>query len=219
MEIQEFVLREKLNKNYSKIFEDDLIDEIIKVGYFDKIKNGKLLVDKGDYLTHIPLILKGVVKIIRKENKGDELTLYYLEAGDTCAISFANCLNRKESIFKGVVVSDIEAVFIPVDVIDQWLIKYTSWRHFIIDSYHFRLLEMVESIDALAFMKMKKRIWKYLTDKVKFSNNIDLEVTHQDIATDLNSSRVVISRIIKKLHDEGKIATSRNKVKVIELFE
>lgn len=115
--------------------------------------------------------------------------------------------------------SDIEAIFIPVDVIDHWLIKYKSWRHFIIDSYHFRLLEMVESIDALAFMKMKKRIWKYLTDKVKFSNNIDLEVTHQDIATDLNSSRVVISRIIKKLHDEGKIATSRNKVKVIELFE
>lgn len=219
MEIQEIVLREKINKNYSKIFEADLIDQIIKVGYFDKIKKGKLLVDKGDYLTHIPLILKGVVKIIRKEKKGDEFTLYYLEAGDTCAISFANCLDRQESVFKGIVMSDVEAIFIPVDVIDEWLINYKTWRHFIIDSYHFRLLEMVESIDTLAFMKMKKRIWKYLSDKVKISNNIDLEVTHQDIATDLNSSRVVISRIIKKLDDEGKISSSRNKVKVIELFQ
>jgi CRP/FNR family transcriptional regulator len=219
VEIQEIVLREKINKNYSKIFEADLIDQIIKVGYFDKIKKGKLLVDKGDYLTHIPLILKGVVKIIRKEKKGDEFTLYYLEAGDTCAISFANCLDRQESVFKGIVMSDVEAIFIPVDVIDEWLINYKTWRHFIIDSYHFRLLEMVESIDTLAFMKMKKRIWKYLSDKVKISNNIDLEVTHQDIATDLNSSRVVISRIIKKLDDEGKISSSRNKVKVIELFQ
>jgi len=219
VEIQEIFLKEKLNKNYSKVFEVDLIDEIIKVGYFDKLKTGELLIDKGDYITHIPLILKGVVKIIRKEKKGDEFTLYYLEAGDTCAISFVNCLDRQESIFKGVVMSDIEAIFIPVHVIDEWLVKYKSWRYFIIDSYHFRLLEMVESIDALAFMKMKKRIWKYLTDKVKISNNFDLEVTHQDIASDLNSSRVVISRIIKKLDDEGKIISSRNKVKVIELFE
>ena len=149
-----------------------------------------------DYLTHIPLILKGVIKIIRPEKEGDELALYYLEPGDTCAISFANCINKKQSIFRGIAESDIEAIFIPVEYVDDWLAKYKSWRHFIIDSYHFRLLEMVESIDSLAFMKMKTRIWKYLTQKVKISNDIDLEITHQDIATDLNSSRVVITRIV-----------------------
>jgi len=216
---QDIDLKESLLLQYSDIFEEELIDEIVKVGYFNKIQSGKLLVDIGDYLTHIPLILKGVIKIIRPEKEGDELALYYLEPGDTCAISFANCINKKQSIFRGIAESDIEAIFIPVEYVDDWLAKYKSWRHFIIDSYHFRLLEMVESIDSLAFMKMKTRIWKYLTQKVKISNDIDLEITHQDIATDLNSSRVVITRILKTLHDEGKIYSTRSKVKVLKFLE
>jgi CRP/FNR family transcriptional regulator len=211
-------LKKNILKKYENIFEEALIDEIVDVGYFDKIKKGKLLIDIGDYLTHIPLILNGVIKIMRQEGNGDELALYFLEPGDTCAISFANCLNRKQSIFKGIVEVNVEAVFIPVEVIDNWLAKYKTWRHFIIDSYHFRLLEMVESIDSLAFMKMKERIWKYLSDRVKVSNDYDLEITHQEIAFDLNSSRVVISRIVKILHEEGKIFSTRSKVKLIELY-
>lgn len=211
-------LKNDLLKVYENIFEEALIDEIVDIGYFDKIKKGKLLIDIGDVLTHIPLILTGVIKIMRQEPSGDELALYFLEPGDTCAISFANCLNRKQSIFKGIVEVNVEAVFIPVDVIDNWLAKYKTWRHFIVDSYHFRLLEMVESIDSLAFMKMKERIWKYLSDRVKVSNDYDLEITHQEIAFDLNSSRVVISRIVKILHEEGKIFSTRSKVKLIELY-
>ncbi len=216
---QEIILREKLNDYYSDIFEDELINEIIKVGHFDKIKSGELLVDIGDDMTHIPLILDGVVKIIRKEKKGEELVLYFLERGDTCAISFVNCINKKKSIFKGIVDKDIEAVFLPVDNIDEWLEKYQSWRHFIIDSYHFRLIEMVESIDSLAFLKMNERLLKYFTDKVKINHDIDLEITHQEIANDLNTSRVVITRLVKQLHDEGKIHSTRNSIKVLELFE
>ena len=119
MNYPENVLRNKLTKQYSHIFEEDLINEILKVGYYDTIKSGKYLIDIGDHLTHIPLILNGVVKIIRKEKDGNEITIYYLEAGDTCAISFANCLERKESIFKGIAESDIEAIFIPVEVVDD----------------------------------------------------------------------------------------------------
>lgn len=219
MNYPEDVLRSKLKNQYSNIFEDELIDEILKIGYYDTIKHGKVLIDIGDHLTHIPLILNGVVKIIRREKDGNEITIYYLEPGDTCAISFANCLERKDSIFKGIVESDIEAIFVPVEVVDNWLIKYRSWRYFIIDSYHFRLLEMVESIDSLAFMKMKSRVWKYLTDKAKILDNINLEITHQEIAQDLNSTRVVITRIVKELHEEGKIYSTRNKVRVLELLK
>jgi CRP/FNR family transcriptional regulator len=215
---QDSILKDLIIEQYSAIFEEDLINEIIRVGYFKKINKGNLLIDIGDYLTHIPLILKGTVKIMREEKEGDEIALYYLQSGETCAISFANCLERKESIFRGIVEANLEAIFIPVEYIDNWLVKYKSWRYYIIDSYHFRLLEMVESIDSLAFMKMKNRIWKYLSNRVKVENNMDLEITHQDIATDLNSTRVVITRIIKKLHDEGKIYSTRNKVKVLELL-
>jgi len=214
---QETILREKLSDYYSTIFEKELIDEIVEVGFIDKFKSGETLVDIGENMTHIPLILSGAVKIIRQEKEGDELVLYFLEKGDTCAISFINCINRKESIFRATVENDTEAVFIPVEIIDDWLAKYKTWRYFIIDSYHFRLIEMVESIDGLAFMNMTQRLLKYLSDKAKINRDIDLTITHQEIAKDLNTSRVVVTRLLKELHNDGKVYSTRNKVKVLDL--
>ena len=219
METQESVIREKFHSIYSEVFEEELIDEIMKVSYFDKIKSGNLLIDIGDDMFYIPLLIEGVVKIIRQDKYGEEIVLYFLEPGESCAISFANCINKRKSIFKGIIEKDIEAVFLPVESIDDWLVKFKSWRHFIIDSYHFRLLEMVESIDSLAFLKMSERVLKNLTDKVKINNSIDLDITHQDIANDLNTSRVVITRILKQLHDEEKIYSTRNKIRVLKLFK
>ncbi len=216
MNNQEEILKEKLSDYYSNIFEDELINEIVKVGHLDKVKSGDLMMDIDSDLTHIPLILNGIIKIIRKDKKGDEIVIYFLERGDTCAISFVNCINKKKSIFKGVVEQDVEAVFLPVEYIDEWLVKFKSWRHFIIDSYHYRLIEMVESIDSLAFMKMNERLFKYLTDKVKITKDVNLEITHQEIADDLNSSRVVVTRLIKQLHEEGKIYSTRNKIRVLD---
>ena len=213
---QEIILREKLKDYYSDIFEEELIDEIVAVGFIDKIKSGSHLINVGEDMTHIPLILSGVVKIIRKEKSGDELVLYFLERGDTCAISFVNCINRKKSIFKGVVETDTEAIFLPVEKIDDWLVRFKSWRFFIIDSYHFRLIEMVESIDSLAFMNMNQRVFKYLTDKAKINSSVDLIITHQEIADDLNTSRVVVTRLLKQLHEDGKIYSTRNKIKVLD---
>jgi CRP/FNR family transcriptional regulator len=200
-----------------------LIDEIVEVGYLEKLKAGDVMINIGDDMTHIPLILSGAVKVIRRENVGkiesenDGMVLYFLERGDTCAISFVNCINRKKSIFKAIIENDAEMILLPVDKIDDWLAKYKSWRFFIIDSYHFRLLEMVESIDGLAFMKMNQRLLKYLSDKAKINNDVNLEITHQEIANDLNTSRVVITRLIKELHDGGKIYSTRNKIRVLDL--
>jgi CRP/FNR family transcriptional regulator, anaerobic regulatory protein len=205
-------IKGKLSDYYSNLFEDKLLEDIASVGYLDTVKKGELLIDIGDDMTHIPLILNGIVKIIRMDERGDEFVLYYLEKGDTCAISFANCLNRKKSIFKGVVEKDVEAIFLPVGYIDDWLKNYKSWRSFIIDSYHFRLVEMVESIDSLAFMKLEERMHKYLIDKVKITKENTLDITHQEIATDLNSSRVVVSRLLKRLESEKKIIMQRNKL-------
>tara|TARA_R110001592_G_scaffold19229_6_gene78998 strand:+ start:3267 stop:3917 length:651 start_codon:yes stop_codon:yes gene_type:complete len=208
-------LREKFINYYSDIFEEKLIKEILKVGNFDVIKEGELLVDIGDDLTHIPLIFKGTVKVIRQAKEGEELALYYLKPGDTCAISFINCIETKKSVFEAVIESDLEAVFVPVDLIDEWLVKYKSWRRYIIDSYHFRLMEMLGSIDSLAFTSMHERLLKYLVDRTERSHTVELDITHQEIANDMNTSRVVISRLMKQLQNEGKIVSSRNKIQVI----
>ncbi len=219
MNYSDLILKEKFKQQYSELFENELIQKIVDVGFIRKINHGDLLINIGDELTHIPLIITGIVKIVRRDKDGYELTLHFLEPGNTCAISFANCLNKKKSVFKGIAESNVEAIFIPVNLVDEWLVKYKSWRHFIVDSYHFRLIEMVDSIDSLAFLTLRNRIWKYLSDKAKISHDIDLGITHQDIASDINSSRVVVTRILQKLHEEGKIYSTRNKVKVLELYQ
>ncbi|WP_090123798.1 Crp/Fnr family transcriptional regulator [Lutibacter oricola] len=206
------LIREKLNDYYAQIFEEELIEDIVNNSFIRNIKSGQLLLDIGDSMTHIPLILSGAVKIIREDKNGDEIALYFLERGDTCAISFINCINRSKSMFRGLTEKDTEGVFIPVEKVDEWLIKYETWRHFIIDSYHMRLIEMVESIDSLAFMKLDDRLLKYLTDKVKIMQSNTLIITHQEIADDINTSRVVVSRLLKQLENEGKIQIRRNRI-------
>lgn len=209
------VLKSKIEVCYKDILEEGLIDNLAEVGFYNTIKKGDLLIDIDDDLTHIPMILNGVVKIIRRDTNGDELVLYYLEQGNTCAISFVNCINRNKSIFRGVAETDVEAVFIPVQYIDEWLQKYRSFRHFIIDSYHFRLLEMVDSIDSLAFLKLEERLFNYLNEKIKITQRDTLDITHQELATDLNSSRTVISRLLKHLEHEGKVRMHRNRLQIL----
>ncbi|WP_457611500.1 Crp/Fnr family transcriptional regulator [Lutibacter sp.] len=212
MTTDKILIREKLSNYYSGIFEKELIDEVVDFGVFRRMRSGEILIDIGDEMSHVPLILNGAVKIIREDKKGDEIVLYFLEKGDTCAISFVNCIHRSKSMFRGITEKETEAVFIPVEKVDDWLKKYETWRHFIIDSYHMRLIEMVESIDALAFMKLDDRLHKFLTDKVKIMKDNILIITHQEIADDLNTSRVVVSRLLKQLENEGKIKIRRNRI-------
>lgn len=217
MSSEKQIIERKLNENYSSIFEEELLKEIIEIGSFQTLKKGETLIDIGDEMTHIPLLVDGVVKIMREDESGDDIALYYLEKGNTCAISFVNCINRNKSMFRGVVTRDAEGVFIPVNMIGEWLKKYETWRHFIIDSYHFRLIEMVESIDRLAFLNLQDRLYKHLIDKVKISKDNNLVITHQEIADDINTSRVVVSRLLKRLENEGQITIRRNKIIVENL--
>jgi CRP/FNR family transcriptional regulator len=212
MNTDKAIIKQKLSDYYIHIFEKELIEEIYTLGTYKALSSGELIINIGDNMTHIPLILNGAVKVIREDQKGEEITLYFLEKGDTCAISFINCINKRKSILKAITEKKTEAVFIPVDKIDEWLKKYETWRHFIIDSYHVRLIEMVEAIDSLAFMRLDDRLYKFLSDKVKIMKDSVLKITHQEIADDLNTSRVVVSRMLKHLENEGKITIRRNRI-------
>lgn len=212
------ILREKIEDYYSSIFEKELIDEIVNVGFLKSMPSNEILVEIGDKMTHVPLILSGAVKIVREDSKGDEIALYYIEKGDTCAVSFVNCIHRTESMFRGITEKDTEGIFIPVDIIDTWLAKYKSWREFVIDTYHMRLIEMVDSIDSLAFSKLDDRLLKYLHDKVKILETNTIKITHQEIADDIHTSRVVVSRLLKVLENEGKIKIMRNRIIIQDSF-
>jgi CRP/FNR family transcriptional regulator len=210
------MIREKLQDYFSVVFEDDLINEIIEVGTYKKVKENELLLDLGDKFDKIPLMLNGAIKISREDEHGDEIVLYFLERGDTCTITFGSGLASSKSKVRGVAEKDSEVVFIPIEKLEEWMVKYKSWRDFVIDSYNIRLSEMMEAIDTLAFMKMDQRLYKHLTDKVKIMRSSTLNTTHQEIAQDLNTSRVVISRLLKQLENEKKIKLYRNKIEVLE---
>ncbi|MCF6213997.1 MAG: Crp/Fnr family transcriptional regulator [Flavobacteriaceae bacterium] len=209
-------MREKLCDYYNIIFEKELIEEIIKFGAFKSLKKGDLLIDINQEITDIPLLLNGAIKIVRENAQGEELLLYFLERGDTCAISFNNCIRRKKSLVRGVVEKDCEVIYLPISKLDDWLSKYKTWREFVIDSYNIRLNEMIEAIDTLAFMNMDERLYKYLTDKVQIMRDTTLNTTHFQIAQELNTSRVVVSRLLKKLENQGRIKLSRNKIEVLD---
>lgn len=210
------MIREKLKDYFSVVFEDDLIDEIIDVGTYKKVKENELLLDLGDKFDKIPLMLNGAIKISREDENGDEIVLYFLERGDTCTITFGSGLTSSKSKVRGVAEKESEVVFIPIEKLEEWMVKYKSWRGFVIDSYNIRLSEMLEAIDTLAFMKMDQRLYKHLTDKVKIMRSSTLNTTHQEIAQDLNTSRVVISRLLKQLENEKKIKLYRNKIEVLQ---
>ncbi len=210
------MLKDLLNEYYNIIFEPELIEEIIAVGAYKKVKEDELLLDIGDSFEYIPLMLSGAIKISRENDKGEEIVLYFLEHGDTCTITFVSGLQSNKSKIRGVAERESEIIFIPIAKLEEWMIKYHSWREYVIDSYNTRLNEMIEAIDTLAFMKMDERIFKYLSDKVKIMRDPVLHTTHQDIAIDLNTSRVVVSRLLKQLENEQKIKLYRNKIEVLE---
>ncbi len=163
-----------------------------------------------------PLSLPGAIKISRETKKGDEIVLYFLERGDTCTITFGSGIQSNKSKVRGIAEKDSELIFIPVEKLEEWMIKYASWRSFVIDSYDLRLNEMLEAIDTLAFLKMDERLYKYLVDKVQIMRSTELHTTHQEIAIDLNTSRVVVSRLLKQLENEGRIKLFRNKIEILD---
>ncbi|WP_299247000.1 Crp/Fnr family transcriptional regulator [uncultured Lacinutrix sp.] len=206
-----------LTEQYGYLFEDDLLQEINEVGIYKEIDPGTKLIEIGDYIKSMPLLIEGAIKILREDEKGDELILYFIEQGDTCAMTLSCCLGSSKSEIRAIAETETKLIMIPVEKMESWLSKYKTWQKFILQSYHDRMTELLEAVDTIAFLKMDERLFKYLKDKAMVNHNEVIIVTHQDIANDLHTSRVVISRLLKKLEINGKIELSRNSIKILDL--
>lgn len=205
-----------LKANYSLIFEEKLIEEIAQIASLRDFKEGDILIDFGDYIKKMPLLLNGAIKILREDFDEGELLLYFIEKGDTCAMTMACCLGETKSEIRAVAETNGQLVMIPVNKMEDWLGKYKSWRNFVFNSYNNRLKEMLSAIDSLAFMNMDERLLNYLFDKSKINKTKFIQNTHQEIAYDLHTSRVVISRLLKALENQGKIRLHRASIELIK---
>ena len=208
-------MRDILDQAYSYIFEEALLDEIAKVAIYKEFKADDYLIEIGDYIKTMPLLLTGAIKILREDENGDELLLYFLERGDTCAMTLTCCMGQSKSRIRAIAETDGAMLMIPVEKMEEWLTKYKTWRNFVFDSYNVRLNEMLEAIDTLAFMNLDERLYKYLTDKAKVIGDTEIKNTHQEIAYEMHTSRVVISRLLKALELKGKIKLHRNKIEIL----
>ncbi len=208
---------QELKENYGHLFEDALLDEISRVGTFKEIPEGFKLMEIGQYVKSMPLLVKGAIKILRDDDDGDELLLYFLEQGETCAMTLSCCLGETKSEIRAIAELDTKLIMIPIEKMEEWTTKYKSWRHFVFQSYHSRLMELLETIDNIAFRKMDERLLKYIHDKVNIIKTDEIRSTHQEIAYELHTSRVVVSRLLKTLENQGKIELNRNNIKVISI--
>src|SRR5690625_300895 len=210
-------MNEKFQEIYGIHFEPELLKEIEEVGTPLSLDSEKTLIESGNYVRSIPLVIEGTVKILRVDQEGNELLLYFLHPGETCAMALSCCIGHTKSKIKANSESQVEVIAIPVQKMEEWSSKYKSWRNFVLKSYHKQLLDAFSTIDTIAFSKLDERLKNYLKNKQEIANNKALKITHQQIANDLNSSRVVISRLLKKLENDNHIILKHNQIEVVAL--
>lgn len=204
-----------LQKNYPQLLEKGLQEEIMQVGKLMQFKEEEIIMDFGSYVKTIPLILKGLIKISRASDDGNEVFLYNLQPGDSCTMSFSCCRMDKKSEIRTVAEEESLVIAIPVHYMDEWMRRYQSWKNFVMISYDNRMFELIKTIESMIFKKMDERLLSHLQKKAAVTNSKVIEATHQMIASDLGASREAISRLLKQLEKDGKLLLGRNRITLI----
>lgn len=195
--------------------EQALIEEIQKVGVSKKAESGETVITPGSTSMYMPFVIEGLLSVVRQDNDGNEILLYYLEGGETCAMSLACCIEGKKNDFKVTAEDDSILWMVPMNYLDQWIQNYKSFRKYVFSSYQIRFDELLETIDSITFLKLYERLYKYLLDKKQATKSYEIKMSHEQIALQLNTSRVVVSRLLKQLENEGKIEIERNKISIL----
>jgi len=196
-------------------FESELKKEIMNVAVLYTVEQGEIIMDIGQSIESIPLVIEGSIKIIREDQEGRELFLYYLEQGHACATSITCCMTGQKSTIRAIAEEYTRYLSIPTALSDEWMLKYKGWKNFVMSTYAERFEELLKAVDQLAFKKMDERLAKYLQDKAEVHESSEINISHQEIAYDLNTSREVVSRLLKQLERMGAIRLGRNRIKLL----
>jgi len=208
-------IKKILRAYYPQLSQDQLIDEIAEQGELQYREKGAVIMDFGAYVKQLPLLYEGSLKIMRMNDNGEEIFLYYLEPGDTCASAFSCCMMQKKSLLRTEAEEDVKFISVPLKFADLWMSKYPIWRNFIVQNYDKRLMELISTIDTIAFSRMDERLLDYLEKKAEVLKTRQIPVTHQELANDINASREAVSRLLKRMEKEGLVKLGRNVVVLI----
>lgn len=210
------ILRKAIQENFPILSDPELIEEIMKVGFIHEMEQDEILIDFNQNIKNLPLLIEGSVKILREDDDGNEVFLYYVDAGNTCAATLTCCMDSKRSNIRAIVEENAVFLTIPYEYMDIWMGKYKSWREFVLTTYSIRFEELLKAVDQLAFKKMDERIANFLHEKAKLIGKNIIKISHQQIAYDLNTSREVVSRILKQMEKNNLVVISRGQLELIE---
>lgn len=204
-----------LYESLHTVFEPALLDELDKKASFTSVKAGNKIIAIGQIVRQVPIVLAGSIKILRIDEEGNELLLYYLNPSESCAMTFTCCMQQFPSEIEAVAEEDTDLLFLPVSVMDEWIVKYPTWRSFVMKTIHFRFQELLKTVDQIAFQQLDERLIHYLKEKQKVGGSPLLNLSHEQIAAELATSRVVISRLLKKLENRKKLLLYRNQIRIL----
>lgn len=202
--------------HFKSVFEPELLQELEAKAKLVSIKVNDSLLETGQLVRMTPLVISGTIKVSRVDEEGRELLLYYVNAGESCAMTFTCCMQQQSSEVRAVAEEDTVLLSIPVAVMDEWLVKYPTWKSFVMKTIRNRFNELLKTIDQIAFQKLDERLIHYLKEKSKATNSALINLSHEQIAGELASSRVVISRLLKKLENDKKVLLFRNQIKLLQ---
>jgi CRP/FNR family transcriptional regulator, anaerobic regulatory protein len=186
--------------------------KLSEFGYTKNFNEGETILDDDSYIKAIPIVTKGSIRVMRCDDEGKELFLYYIKAGESCIMSFLGGMHNEPSIIKAIAEEDTEILFIPINKVPFLIKEYPEWLDYIFRLYHKRFEELLDVVDAIAFKKIDERLLDFIKRKCKITKTRILETTHEELANDLGTARVVVSRLLKKMEEDGIVQLGRNKI-------
>jgi CRP/FNR family transcriptional regulator len=202
-------------EQFKLLFEPELVKAIEKHAKLVTVKAGEVILDIGQTVRTMPIILSGTVKVSRIDDDGKELLLYYVNPNESCAMTFTCCMQQYPSEVKAVAEEDVQMLTIPINFMDEWLVKFPTWKSFVMKTIRNRFHEMLNVIDQIAFQKLDERLVNYLKEKSKVTGSTLINLSHEQIASELATTRVVISRLLKVLENDKKLLLYRNQIKLL----
>jgi len=205
----------ELEHVYSSLFESSLLNEIEEKSMFFTASAGQELIKMGQPIKVVPIMLSGTLKVSRINEEGQELLLYYVKKGQGCAMTFSCGMMSKPSQVEGTAEEDLSMFCVPVNIMEEWMMKYPSWKKFVMSTIVTEFIDVIKSVDDVTYRKMDDRIVNYLKEKSAITGSSLINITHQQMADELRTNRVVVSRLLKKLETDKRLLLFRNQIKLL----
>ena len=212
-------MQEEIVKKRFPFFESGLRDAILNEGTYREFDPGEELIREDQFIRSFPIVISGLIKVCRTDEAGNELLLYYLRPGEVCTVSLICCMDRTRSRVKALTEEATTAILVPVELLDSWMTQYQTWKEYVMHSMQKRFDELLDALDSIAFLKMDERLEKFFRDRYKTTGATLFEGSHQDVAQAMNSSREVISRLLKQMEKRGMVVLSRGRINYAPLCD